>query len=81
MAPLDKRVGTPSDPGETELQGVGKGSSDGSSSQEPVVPLVKSTGSSSPAPMAGRVNENGSSGQGVGRLLLGHQGVTRAEYA
>jgi hypothetical protein len=81
MAPLDKRVGTPSDPGKTELQGVGNGSPNGSSSQERVVPLAKSSGSSSPAVMAGQVDGNGSSGQGFEGVSLGHQGVTRAEGA
>lgn len=81
MAPLDKRVGTPSDPGNTRLQRVGRACFDGSSSQEPMVPLVKSSGSSSPAPMAGGVDGNGSSGQGFERLFLGHQGVTRAKCA
>ncbi len=79
MAPLDKRVGTPSDPAETGLQGVGRGSFDGSSSQVAVALLVKSSGPSDPAPMAARVDGNGSSGQGFEGVSLGHQGVTRAD--
>ena len=81
MAPLVKRVGTPSDSGKTGLEGVGMPVAHGSSSQVPMVHLVKSSGSSSPVSMAGWVNRNGSCSQGFEALSLGHQGVTHAAHA